>query len=406
MPASILPEAGGDAPLTGITVLDLTRVLSGPYCTMLLGDMGARVIKVEHPERGDDTRGWGPPFVGSESAYFLSVNRNKESVTIDFKTPDGRALVERLASGADILIENFRPGILARLGLDYETLGARHPALIYASISGFGQGGPRRDEPGYDAVIQAEAGLMSITGPGDGPAYRLGVAVADLVTGMFAMQGILLALLVRARTGLGQQVDVAMLDATAALLTYQASIYFTTGEPQGRMGNRHPSIAPYDTFDAADGQFVLAVGHDAQFARLCGLTGLDALARDPRFATNAGRVRHYPDLLPQLAAAFRERTRGDWIAMLTRAGVPAGSVRDVGEVLRDPQLLHRAMIETVEHTMAGSIHLLGIPVKLSATPGRITRPPPALGQHTDDVLAADLGLDGPEIARLRAAGIV
>ena len=284
--------------------------------------------------------------------------------------------------------------------------GARDPALIYASISGFGQGGPRRDEPGYDAVIQAEAGLMSITGPGDGPAYRLGVAVADLVTGMFAMQGILLALLVRARTGLGQQVDVAMLDATAALLTYQASIYFTTGEPQGRMGNRHPSIAPYDTFDAADGQFVLAVGHDAQFARLCGLTGLDALARDPRFATNAGRVRHYRDLLPRLAAAFRERTRGDWIAMLTRAGVPAGSVRDVGEVLRDPQLLHRAMIETVEHTTAGSIHQLGIPVKLSATPGRITRPPPALGQHTHDVLAADLGLDGPEIARLRAAGIV
>jgi crotonobetainyl-CoA:carnitine CoA-transferase CaiB-like acyl-CoA transferase len=406
MPASILPEAGRDAPLTGITVLDLTRVLSGPYCTMLLGDMGARVIKVEQPGRGDDTRAWGPPFVGDESAYFLSVNRNKESVTIDFKASGGRALVERLAAGADILIENFRPGTLARVGLDYATLGARHPRLIYASISGFGQSGPRRDEPGYDAVVQAEAGLMSITGPGDGPAYRLGVAVADLVTGMFAMHGILLALIARGRTGRGQQVDVAMLDATAALLTYQASIYFTTGEPQRRMGNRHPSIAPYDTFDAADGEFVLAVGHDAQFARLCEITGLDALARDPRFTTNAGRVRHYAELLPPLAAAFRGRTRADWIATLTRAGVPAGSVRNVGEVLRDPQLLHRAMIEAVDHATAGTINQLGLPVKLSGTPGAITRPPPTLGQHTEDVLAADLGLAAPEIARLRAAGIV
>jgi crotonobetainyl-CoA:carnitine CoA-transferase CaiB-like acyl-CoA transferase len=406
MPAPILPEASRDAPLTGITVLDLTRVLSGPYCTMLLGDMGARVIKIEQPGRGDDTRAWGPPFVGDESAYFLSVNRNKESVTIDFKAPDGRGLVKRLAAQADILIENFRPGTLAGLGLDYATLGAQHPRLIYASISGFGQSGPRRDEPGYDAVVQAEAGLMSITGPGDGPAYRLGVAVADLVTGMFAMQGILLALIARGRTGCGQQVDVAMLDATAALLTYQASIYFTTGEPQRRMGNRHPSIAPYDTFDAADGEFVLAVGHDAQFARLCDITGLHALARDPRFTTNAGRVRHYAELLLPLAAAFRGRTRGDWIATLTRAGIPAGSVRSVGEVLRDPQLLHRAMIETVDHATAGTINQLGLPVKLSGTPGAITRPPPTLGQHTEAVLAADLGLAATEIAQLRAARIV
>jgi crotonobetainyl-CoA:carnitine CoA-transferase CaiB-like acyl-CoA transferase len=406
MPAPILPEAGPEAPLTGITVLDLTRVLSGPYCTMLLGDVGARVIKIEQPGRGDDTRAWGPPFVGNESAYFLSVNRNKESVTIDFKAPDGRTLVERLAARADILIENFRPGTLAGVGLDYATLGAQHPRLIYASISGFGQSGPRRDEPGYDAVVQAEAGLMSITGPGDGPAYRLGVAVADLVTGMFAMQGILLALIARGRTGRGQQVDVAMLDATAALLTYQASIYFTTGEPQRRMGNRHPSIAPYDTFDAADGEFVLAVGHDAQFARLCEITGLHALARDPRFTTNAGRVRHYAELLLPLAAAFRGRTRGDWIATLTRAGIPAGSVRNVGEVLRDPQLLHRAMIETVDHATAGTINQLGLPVKLTETPGAITRPPPTLGQHTEAVLAADLGLAATEIARLRAARIV
>jgi crotonobetainyl-CoA:carnitine CoA-transferase CaiB-like acyl-CoA transferase len=406
MPASILPEAGADAPLTGITVLDLTRVLSGPYCTMLLGDMGARIIKIEQPGRGDDTRAWGPPFVGDESAYFLSVNRNKESVTIDFKTPGGRALVERLAARADVLIENFRPGALARVGLDHATLSTRHPALIYASISGFGQSGPRRDEPGYDAVIQAEAGLMSITGPGEGPAYRMGVAVADLVTGMFAMQGILLALIARARTGRGQHIDVAMLDAAAALLTYHASIYFTTGEPQHRMGNRHPSIAPYDTFEASDGEFVLAVGHDAQFARLCELAGFGELAHDPRFGSNAGRVRHYEQLRPVLAAAFGRRTRGDWIAMLTRAGVPAGSVRDVGEVLRDPQLLHRAMIETVGHATTGALHQLGLPVKLSATPGAIRRPPPTLGQHTSDVLAGDLGLDEGEIARLRSIGTV
>jgi crotonobetainyl-CoA:carnitine CoA-transferase CaiB-like acyl-CoA transferase len=406
MPAPILPEAGADAPLTGITVLDLTRVLSGPYCTMLLGDMGARVIKVEHPGRGDDTRAWGPPFVGDESAYFLSVNRNKESVTIDFKTQDGRALLERLAARADILVENFRPGTLARIGLDQGTLRARHPGLIYASISGFGQSGPRRDEPGYDAVIQAEAGLMSITGPADGPAYRLGVAVADLVTGMFAMQGILLALIARGRTGRGQFVDVALLDAAAALLTYHASIYFTTGEPHGRMGNRHPSIAPYDTFAAADGEFVLAVGHDAQFARLCEIAHLAPLARDPRFETNAARVRHYDALRPALANAFGARSRADWIGMLTRAGVPAGSVRDVGEVLRDPQLLHRAMIETIAHPTAGPIHQLGLPVKLSETPGAIRQPPPTLGQHTAGVLAQDLGLDAAEIARLGEARVV
>jgi crotonobetainyl-CoA:carnitine CoA-transferase CaiB-like acyl-CoA transferase len=344
--------------------------------------------------------------VAGESAYFLSVNRNKESVAIDFKSADGRALVERLAASADVLVENFRPGTLARVGLDYATLGARHPRLIYASISGFGQSGPRRDEPGYDAVVQAEAGLMSVTGPADGPACRLGVAVADLVTGMFTLQGILLALIARGRTGRGQRVDVAMLDATAALLTYQASIYFTTGEPQRRMGNRHPSIAPYDTFEASDGEFVLAVGHDAQFATLCALAGAGDLAADQRFATNAGRVQHYDELRPRLARLLRQRTRAQWIAVLTRAGVPAGAVRDVGEVLRDPQLLHRAMVEAVEHQSAGTVLQLGLPVKLSDTPGAIRRPPPTLGQHTRDVLHADLGLEDPQIDRLRAAGIV
>ena len=278
--------------------------------------------------------------------------------------------------------------------------------MIYASISGFGQSGPRRDEPGYDAVIQAEAGLMSITGPGDGPAYRLGVAVADLVTGMFAMQGILLALIARARTGRGQHVDVAMLDAAAALLTYQASIYFTTGEPQRRMGNRHPSIAPYDTFEAADGEFVLAVGHDAQFAALCELAGLGELARDPRFAPTPDASGTTSSCGPRWRPRSGRRTRGDWIATLTRAGVPAGSVRDVGEVLRDPQLLHRAMIETVGHVTAGPVQQLGLPVKLSATPGAIRRPPPTLGQHTTTCWPAISAWMTREIARLRAIGAV
>ena len=263
----VAEKPGG--PLAGITVLDLTRVLSGPYCTMLLADMGARVIKVEQPGKGDDTRAWGPPFLAGESTYFLSINRNKESLTLDFKAPAGRAVLDTLVARADVLVENFRPGTLARQGLDYAVLAQAHPRLIYASLSGYGHTGPRAAEPGYDAVLQGEGGLMSITGPADGPAYRLGVAVADIVTGMFAAQGVLLALLAREQTGRGQHVDVAMLDSVAALLTYQAGIVFATGASPGRLGNRHPSIAPYDTFETADGPLVLAVGNDDQWGRFC-----------------------------------------------------------------------------------------------------------------------------------------
>jgi formyl-CoA transferase/CoA:oxalate CoA-transferase len=397
-------ERGG--PLAGVTVLDLTRVLSGPYCTMLLGDMGARVLKVEQPDRGDDTRAWGPPFLHGESAYYLSINRNKESITLDFKTPEGRQIVRELIAHADVLVENFRPGTLARLGLDYESVASAYPRLIYCSISGFGQNGPRRTEPGYDAVVQAEGGLMSITGPEGGTAYRMGVAVADLVTGMFAMQGILLALLARERTGRGQFVDVAMLDSTAALLTYQASIYFATGQPQLRLGNRHPSIAPYDTFAASDGDFVLAVGNDTQFRAFCTLIDRPALAGDERFTTNAARVEHVAILREAIEPALRGRSRREWIEALTAAGVPAGAVRDVGEVLRDPQLLERAMIETLPHPAAGLIQQLGVPVKLSNTPGAIRRPPPLLGEHTRAVLQEVLGYDEPRIEHLVREGVV
>ncbi len=400
------PGRRAEGPLDGITILDLTRVLSGPYCTMMLADLGARVIKIEQPGRGDDTRAWGPPFVGSESAYFLSINRNKESVTINFKAEQGRELVMRLLERADILVENFRPGAMARLGLDYERLSARWPRLVYCSISGFGQAGPRRDEPGYDAVVQAEGGLMSITGPGDGAPYRLGVAVADIVTGMFAAQGITSALLARERTGRGQFVDIAMLDSTVALLTYQASSYFATDVSPVRMGNRHPSIVPYENFAASDGDFVLSVGNDAIWQSFCRVTGLDALAHDSRFATTAARVEHYDELKPILDATLRTRARHEWIAALLAAGVPCGAVRNAGEVLSDPQLEHRGMIATVEHATEGSIKVLGSPLKLSATPTSVRDAPPALGQHTESVLGGDLGLSQQEIQSLRAAGVI
>jgi len=393
-------------PLQGLLVVDLTRVLSGPYCTMLLGDMGARVIKIEQPGRGDDTRAWGPPFVGAESAYFLSINRNKESLTLDLKQQAARPLLERLLDRADVLVENFRPGAMERLGFGYDTVSARWPRVVYCSISGFGQTGPRRDQPGYDAVVQAEAGLMSITGETGGPALRLGVAIADLVSGMFAAQGIALALLARERSGRGQLVDIGMLDATAALLTYQAAIYFATGSAPGRLGNRHPTIVPYETFEAADGEFVLAVGNDDLWRRFCRGIGLSDLADDPRFATNRLRIEHYAALRPQLAGQLRTRTRAEWIALLHAEGVPCGSVRDVAEVLHDPHLAARSMIETIEHATLGAVRVLGVPVKLSDTPGTVRTAPPTLGQHTDQILRTDLCLTDAEIAHLRKAQVV
>jgi crotonobetainyl-CoA:carnitine CoA-transferase CaiB-like acyl-CoA transferase len=388
------------APLAGLTVIDFTRVLSGPYCTMLLADMGARVIKLEQPGRGDDTRAWGPPFVNGESAYFLSINRNKESLTLDLKQTSARRILETLLARADVLVENFRPGTMDRLGLSYESLAARYPRLVYCSISGFGQTGPRRKEPGYDAVIQGEAGLMSITGDAGGPPYRLGVAISDIVSGMFAAQGITLALLARFRTDRGQHVDIGMLDATAALLTYQAGIYFATGTTPARMGNRHPTIAPYETFQALDGDFVVAVGNDEQFRRFCIIVGTESLATDERFATNRARVVHYHELRPLLVERLRTRPREEWVRELKAAGVPCGSVRDVAEVLADPQLDARGMIDTIDHITAGAIRVLGVPIKLSDTPGSIRVAPPALGQHTDRILE-ECGLSRADIQALR-----
>ena len=397
---------GADGALAGLTVLDLTRVLSGPYCTMMLADMGARVIKVERPGGGDDTRAWGPPFQSGESAYFLSVNRNKESVTLDLKHPDGRRVLDALIDRADVLAENFRPGALDRMGLSYADLARRRPDLVYCSISGFGQSGPRRREPGYDAVMQGEGGLMSITGAEDGPAYRLGVAIVDVVSGMFAAYGVAVALLARERTGRGQLVDVGMLDAAAAVLTYQAGSYFATGRAPGRLGNRHPSIAPYESLEAADGELVVAAGNDQLWRALCGVLGLGALADDPRFRTNADRVAARGVLRPLLVERLRTRPVADWLTQLKAAGVPCGGVRDLEQVFSDPQIVERAMVVALDHPIAGAIRQLGVPVKLDGTPGMVRTPPPALGQHTDAVLRGDLGIDPEEIARLRAAGAV
>jgi crotonobetainyl-CoA:carnitine CoA-transferase CaiB-like acyl-CoA transferase len=394
------------APLSGLTVLDLTRVLSGPYCTMLLADMGARVIKIEQPGRGDDTRGWGPPFVNGESSYFLSINRNKESLTLDLKSPSAQRIIATLLERADVLVENFRPGTMERLGLSYEGLAVTHPRLVYCSISGFGQTGPRSSEPGYDAVMQGEAGLMSITGAADGPPYRLGVAIADIVSGMFAAQGIAFALLARERTGRGQRVDIGMLDATAALLTYQAGIYFATGTTPGRLGNRHPTIVPYETFAASDGDFVVAVGNDEQWRRFCRIIEASDLAGDERFATNRARVTNYDALRPLLVERLRTRPRTAWVEVLKAAGVPCGSVRTISEVLVDQQLDARGMVETVDHVSAGAIRVLGVPIKLSDTPGAVRSAPPALGQHTESILRDDCGLSAAQIETLRSEAAI
>jgi crotonobetainyl-CoA:carnitine CoA-transferase CaiB-like acyl-CoA transferase len=392
-------------PLHGTTVLDFTRVLSGPYCTMALGDLGARVIKLEHPGRGDDTRRWGPPFLGDESAYFLSVNRNKESVAIDFKAPGGREVVERLLATADVVVENFRPGTLDALGLDAASVRARYPKIVYCSISGYGQTGPRREEPGYDAVMQAEGGLMSITGAADGPPYRLGVAIVDIVSGMFAAQGVLAALVARGRTGEGQVVDIGMFDATTALLTYQAGNYFTTGEAPGRLGNRHPTIAPYETFATMDGDLALAVGNDALWQTFCRVAELPDLAADSRFETNALRLANYDALKPRLATVFATKPRAVWASLLLEAGVPCGAVRSLDEVFQDPQTAAREMMLSVPHATLGAVRVTGVPVKLSGTPGSVRTGPPTLGQHTAAVLT-ELGYDAAAIDALHASGAV
>jgi crotonobetainyl-CoA:carnitine CoA-transferase CaiB-like acyl-CoA transferase len=391
--------------LSGVTVIDFTRVLSGPYCTMVLADHGARVIKLEHPTRGDDTRHWGPPFLGTESAYFLSINRNKESVTLDFKQPEGQRVLDRLLASADVVVENFRPGTLDAVGFGAAAVLGRHPRIVYCSISGYGQTGPRREEPGYDAVMQAEGGLMSITGEAEGPPLRLGVAITDIVSGLFAAQGVMSALIAREKTGRGQHVDIGMLDATAALLTYQAGNYFATGQVPARMGNRHPTIVPYESFHAADGDFVIAGGNDEIWRRLCQVVERPELADDPRYRTNADRATHYNDLKAELDAALQTRTRNEWVRRLTAAGVPCGSVREISEVLADSQIAARGMVQEVDHSTIGPVRVINSPVKMSDTPTSVRTSPPTLGQHTPAVLR-ELGYDDQQIDALKSARVI
>jgi crotonobetainyl-CoA:carnitine CoA-transferase CaiB-like acyl-CoA transferase len=397
------PTPAPPGALAGVRVLDLSRVLAGPYCTQLFADLGASVWKLE-ALTGDDTRRWGPPFVGDESAYFLSVNRGKKGLAVDLKHPEGREVARRLALKADVLVENFKVGDLARYGLDYKSLADAHPGLIYASVTGFGYTGPRRSEPGYDAAMQAFGGLMSLTGTPEGPPVKVAVAVIDVLTGLHLAVGILAALFERTRSGRGQHLDVALFDVAVASLINQAQGFLLTGTPPRRLGSEHPQIVPYGAFRAADGFLVLAVGNDAQFVRACLALGLPDLAHDPRFATNAGRVAAREEVVGRLAERFKERPRAVWLERLRAANVPATPVQDLAEVFAEAQLAARGMRGTVEHSALGTLEVVGSPLAhASRTPARLGAAPPRLGEHTAEVLQEVLGLSAEEVSRLEAA---
>ncbi|HEY0809032.1 MAG TPA: CoA transferase [Longimicrobiales bacterium] len=371
-------------PLHDVTVLDLSRVLAGPYCTMILGDLGADVIKIEHPD-GDETRSWGPPFVAGESAYYLAVNRNKRSVVADLRSAEDRVLIERIAARADVLVENFLPGSLERLGISLEALRAKNPRLITLSISGMGASGPDRAAPGYDFIIQARGGLMSITGPAAGPPTKVGVAIVDLTTGMMAANAVLAALYARERTGHGQHIDISLLETQVAWLANVGTAVLLTGKEPVRHGNAHPTIVPYQTFEVADGVIAIGVGNDGQWRRACAALNADDLGIDPRFTGNADRVRNRAELISLLSDKLREFTAAECVARLQAAQVPVSEVRSVPEVLADPQITARNMIETIQHPSIGEIRLLGIPYKFSDTKAAIRRHPPLLGEHTNEI---------------------
>ncbi|SDR61602.1 Crotonobetainyl-CoA:carnitine CoA-transferase CaiB [Rhizobiales bacterium GAS191] len=412
--AAQAPSRGG--PLAHIRVLDLSRIMAAPWATQIFADLGADVVKVERPGSGDDTRAWGPPFLKDkdgnptrEAGYYLSVNRGKRSVTIDMAKPEGREIIRALALRADVVIENFKAGALARYGLDAASLRADNPRLVYCSVTGFGQDGPRRDQAAYDFAIQAMGGLMSVTGerddlPGGGP-QKVGVPIVDIMTGMYAAVAILAALARRAETGEGEVIDLAMLDVQAAFLANQAMNFLVSGRPPRRGGNRHPNIQPQDVFPCADGHLVLAVGNDAQFAKLCEAISRPGWATDERFATNAARVRNNAALTPLLAERFRDFARADLAAALDKAGVPCAPINDIPQMLDDPQLKHREMLRHLPHPQAGSVPQVVSPLRFANAPLRFERAPPLLGEHTAEILA-ELGFDAPALAGLTARGVV
>jgi crotonobetainyl-CoA:carnitine CoA-transferase CaiB-like acyl-CoA transferase len=403
--------------LKHVRVLDLSRVLAGPWAGQTLADLGAEVIKVERPGVGDDTRGWGPPFLADregrptrDAAYFLAANRGKKSVTIDITRPEGQDLVKRLAATCDIVLENFKVGGLAQYGLDYASLREVNPGIIYCSITGFGQTGPYRQRAGYDFLIQGMGGLMSVTGEPDaatgGGPMKVGVAIVDIFTGMYATTAVLAALASRERSGVGQHIDLSLLDVQVATLANQATNYLTSGVSPGRLGNAHPNIVPYQAFATTDSHIILAVGNDIQYGKFCAVAGVPELAADERYATNAARVRNRESLIPQLRTIIRARTKAWWIDELERAGVPCGPINSLEEVFADPQVRARSMCLAVEHPAAGSTPLVGTPMKFSGAPAGAVQPPPLLGEHTEQVLAELLGIDAAACAQLRAADIV
>ncbi len=397
---------GKRGPLDGIRVLDLTRVLAGPYCTMFLGDLGAEVVKVERPEVGDDTRGWGPPFAGDESAYFLSVNRNKKSLTVDLKTVQGVELLRSLAKVADVLVENFRPGTMERLGLGHQELRGADPRLIYASLSGFGSDGPMRDWPCYDLIIQAWGGLMSITGTPQGEPTKVGVAIIDIVAGLMLGQAITAALYARRQTGTGQRIETSLLEAGIASLVNAGSNYLVDGSVMRRHGNAHPSIVPYQSFKTRDGFLVVAVASEAIWKRFCPAIERPELATDARFEKNPQRVQNRDLLIRLLSEVFLGRKSSEWMERLHAAEVPCAPVQTVDQVFRSHQVLQRQMVTEVEHPTAGKVSMAGIPLKFSDTPPSVRLAPPLLGQHNEEILRTWLRMDDSEIVDLQSKGII
>ncbi len=391
-------------PLSGIKVLDLCRVVSGPFATMHLGDLGADVVKIEDPRSGDESRRYGPPFINGESAYFLSVNRNKRSCTIDLKSPAGRDVAIALAGVADVVIDNFRPGTLDKWGLGYESLQRLNPRLIQCSITGFGRTGPDADRPGYDLILQGESGVMDITGDPNGPPTKVGTSIADLVTGLYASQSVLAALMRRERTGVGSRVDVSMLDAMASLLTFNAGMYFASGESPKRRGNVHPTISPYETFEASDGWINVGVANDKFWALFCGVIGRKDLEADPRFDAAPKRAANRAGLVDILRPIFAARTRAQWLDELRVAGIPAGSIKQVSEVCEAPQLVERGMVQSVQHPVSGDVRFIARPIRFGDQPPPPSTPPPLLGEHTAEILTEWLGWNALAFERVAGAG--
>lgn len=391
-------------PLSGIKILDLCRVVSGPFATMQLGDLGADVVKIEEPHAGDESRRYGPPFINGESAYFLSVNRNKRSCAIDLRLPAGRDALLALAGAADVVIDNFRPGVLDKWGLSFDALSTRNPNLIQCSISGFGRTGPDADRPGYDLILQGESGVMDITGDADGPPTKVGTSIADLVTGLYASQAVLAALMKRSYTGVGGRVDVSMLDAMASLLTFNAGMYFASGESPKRRGNVHPTISPYETFETSDGWINLGVANDKFWSLFCTVIARPDLEVDARFDAAPKRAANRPELIAILRPIFAMRPRAEWLEALRAAGIPAGSIKKVGEVCETPQLIDRGMVQSVPHPVAGDVRFIARPIRFDDCPPAPSVPPPLLGEHTIEVFRDWLGWSPADLAELADAG--